>query len=340
MNYLKSQFEEFFNIIENKNNVIIQIHINPDGDAVGSALALSIFLAKLNIKNSVISPNRYPKFLRWLHGSKRIIIATEQFDIVEELYKNADLIIYVDFNTARRAGEKIEKLILNSNCDKILIDHHPEPDTNCNLVISTLKTSSTAEVIFSLIKNSIHFKHIDKRIAEAIYTGMVTDTGSFSYSCNNVSTYEVLSELMKHRIDAQKIHNYIFDTFSLNRLKLIGHSLVNRLVVLPEYATSYIYLTKEDLKSFNYHTGDTEGIVNYGLTLDKIKFTAIFIEREDRIRISFRSKGNFDVNIFARSNFNGGGHKNAAGSESIENMENTIKYFISLLPNYQEQLAE
>ncbi len=340
MQLLTKEFKEFKKILSNSKNIILQMHINPDGDAVGSSIALSIYLKKLGYNNTIVAPNLFPGFLKWMPNSNEIIVATEHHTKVKKLYENADLIIIIDFNSIFRAGDNIANYITNSSATKVLIDHHPQPDDIYNLKISSTKVSSTSELVYHLIDFNNDSKLIDKEIADCLYVGIMTDTGSFSFNCNRSDTYLAVASLMNCGVDGENIHRNVYDTYSENRMRLLGYCLNNRLVVLPEFATSYIYLTKEDLKQFNHKIGDTEGFVNYGLSIDSIRFTALFTERDGKIRISFRSKGDFDVNEFARANFNGGGHKNASGSDSADTIENTIKYFEKLLPLYQKQLKK
>lgn len=317
-------------------NITILTHYNPDGDALGASLALSMYLQQMGHKVSVIVPNSYPEYLAWMPQCNQIFIATEQLDECENILQQANIIFCLDFNAFNRIGI-LEKFVSKLKTFKVLIDHHIDPKPYFDIIYSlTNETSSTSELIYFFISEKMgDKKRITKEIAECLYVGIMTDTGSLSYSCNNPSTYMAVSALVNFKIDVEQIHRRVYDTFSNDRIRLLGYCLSERLQVLEEYATSFIFLTKEDLKRFNYQQGDTEGIVNYGLSIKTVRFTAFFTERDDRIRISFRSKGDFDVNIFARDHFNGGGHRNASGGNSYEDMPTTIEKFINLLKQYK-----
>ncbi|MBO4738249.1 MAG: DHH family phosphoesterase [Bacteroidales bacterium] len=322
-------------------NIAIVIHYNPDGDALGSSLALAMYLTKLGHHVNVLSPNIYPAYLAWMPNCDKVLLATEQLQRCESILAEADIIFCLDFNIFHRAS-LLENALAASKKFKVLIDHHIDPVQDFDIIYSlTTQTSSTSELVYQLIAHKFGDKHlIDKKMAECMYVGIMTDTGSLSYSCNNASTYSIVGDLMNFGIDGEIIHKRVYDNFSEDRVHLLGYCLFKRLIVLDEYSTSYIYLTKEDLNYFNYQQGDTEGIVNYGLSIKNVRFTAIFTERDERIRISFRSKGNFDVNSFAKDHFNGGGHKNASGGNSYVSMSETIDKFVRLLPQYKSLLNQ
>jgi phosphoesterase RecJ-like protein len=326
-------------VIARAKRVVIVSHYNPDGDAVGASLALYHFFANRKIQVNIILPNDIPEFLEWMPAYNTIIIAQNNFKKADSIIKKADLLFFVDMNATHRSGAELEKILDEATAFKILIDHHPEPNIDCDIIYSSTKTSSTCELIYNFL-----FKYLNKKeeltleIAECIYVGIMTDTGSFSYMCNNPNTFLILAELMKLKVDGEKIHRNVYDNYSIARIKLLGLLLCKRLTVLPEFATSYMYLTKKDMLQCNYKRGDTEGFVNYGLSMKIVKFTAFFIERDNRVRISFRSKGNFNVNNFAKKHFGGGGHRNASAAYYEDSLENTIAYFNQLLPLYAEEL--
>lgn len=334
----KSIFQTIKATLTGKKNVVIQMHINPDGDAIGASLGLSLYLNKLGVKNKVVAPNAYPSFLKWLPGALEIVNATERPHIATRLYEEADMIIILDFNAVHRAGNAIGKLLSHAKAPIIMIDHHLQPEPIAMITISEHDSSSTSELIYWLIKENNDIHLLDKEISSALYVGIMTDTGSFSYSCNTPQTYHVIADLVTSEINVDIIHQKVYSTYSENRLRLLGYCINSKLKVFPEFGASYMSLCKEELKQFNHKVGDTEGVVNYGLAIDVVVFTALFTERDDRVRISFRSKGNFDVNMFARTHFNGGGHKNASGADSHESLELTIQKFESLLPLYQEEI--
>lgn len=326
--------------MDRQQEMVILMHHNPDGDALGSALALSIYLEQFGHRCCVIAPNEFPDFLRWMPQADKVHIGSLEPDFCRKKITEAGFIFCLDFNRADRIQD-LQQALEQSNAYKALIDHHIDPDTSFfDFIYSvTTETSSTCELVYNFI---VYYmadkKRLNKAIAECLYVGMITDTGSLSYSCGNPSTYTAVGNLIQMGISGEDIHRKVYDNYSESRMRLLGFSLSERLHVLREYATSYIYLTREDLERFNYKQGDTEGIVNYGLSMQDVRFTAFFSERDGVIRVSFRSKGDFDVNVFAREYFNGGGHRNAAGGNSHDSMEETIARFRKALDNVKDQL--
>ncbi len=331
------KFSKVKELLNKQANIIITSHLNPDGDAIGSSLAMYNFLLQKNHNISVITPNEYPAFLAWMPNSDKILIYEHQQEKALELLNNADIVFCLDFNSIQRA-EKFSEPLKNSGAIKILIDHHTPSEDNFDYIISTVKTSSASELVYDFIVDLGEKHLINKSIAECIYVGIVTDTGSFSYLCNYEKTYLIIAELIKLGVDCEHIHRLVYDTFSENRLRLLGYCLSEKLKVLDEFHTAYIYLSIDDLKKFNYQVGDTEDVVNYALSIKNVNFAVIFIERKKLIRLSFRSKGEFLVNEFAKKHFEGGGHKNAAGGNSYLSLEQTVKKFEELLPQYRKQL--
>ena len=291
----------------------------------------------LDHKVHVISPNDHPKFLKWMPGSNEILNSYQTPELAVSTLSKADIIFCLDFNTVERTNS-LKDTFIASHAIKILIDHHPQPEAFCDHMLSKIETSSTAELVYEFINALDGHEMINKNIAECLYVGIMTDTGSFSYSCNLPQTYMATAKLIKRGIDAQLIHNLVYDTSSENRMRLLGYSLNTAMKIFYEYRAAYIALTKEDLKKFDYQTGDTEGFVNYPISLQNVCMSALFMEMGDQIKISFRSKGNFNVNEFARKHFEGGGHKNAAGGRSKLSMEEVIKKFEQLLPEYKDSL--
>ena len=326
-------------LLSEQKKIAITVHYNPDGDAIGAALALQMYLQQQGHNVSILSPNHYPDFLEWMPQSESIILANNNFELCVDKIKSAEIIFCVDFNQLNRIGT-LEKAVEETTVPKILIDHHISPDTSFDIMYSVPEnTSSTCELVYNFIVNMLDGEQfMNKQIADCLYVGIITDTGSLSYSCNNESTYHILGNLFKYGINGEDIHRKVYDNYSENRIRLLGYCLTERFTVLDEYATSFIYLTKEDLEKYDYKQGDIEGIVNYGLSIKSVRFTALFSERDDRIRLSFRSKGNFNVDDFARTHFKGGGHKNASGGNSYTTMEETIEEFKSLLKQYKHLL--
>lgn len=308
-------------------------HRNPDGDAMGSTLGLYHFLRKNNHEVTVISPNEFPDFLAWLPGSETVQVFEKNQENCTKILKEADIVFTLDFNAFHRTGE-MEKVLEILDTTYIMIDHHQKPDDYATYRYSNISFGSTCEMLYHFICYLEHKDQIDKTIGTCIYTGILTDSGSFRFPNTTGNTHRIVAELIDLGVENTIIPNLLFDNSSYNRLQLLGQALQN-LKVISEHKTSYITLTQEELDKFNHVKGDTEGIVNYGLTIKGIQFTAIFIENKDEniIKISFRSQGNFDVNEFARAHFNGGGHRNAAGGKSELSMEETIAKFENLVQN-------
>lgn len=313
--------------------VAIIPHRNPDGDAMGSTLALYHFLNKNNHEATVISPNEFPDFLAWLPGSEMVRVFETDKENCTQILQEADIVFTLDFNAFHRVGE-MEKVLEVLDTTYIMIDHHQKPDDYAAYTYSDTTFGSTCEMVYNFISFLNQKDQIDKTIGTCIYTGILTDSGSFKFPNTTGDTHRIVAELIDLGVENTKIPNLLFDNSSYNRLQLLGRALQN-LKVLPEHKTSYITLSQEELDRFNYVKGDTEGIVNYGLSIKGIQFTAIFIENKDEkiIKISFRSQGGFDVNEFARAHFNGGGHRNAAGGKSEVSMEETIAKFEKLVHN-------
>jgi len=316
--------------------IAIITHVNPDGDAVGSGLALYHFFKKTNHQPFLITPNEMPEFLSWLPGGDMIKVFDDDSEGTGQMILNADIIINIDFNALNRI-EKIKPYIMRSEAQRIVIDHHPIDSDYANYLIAKTEVSSTAELVYEFIHGFPITNKLDKSIAECIYTGIMTDTVDFKYNVHQ-RTFLILSDLMNYHIDIEKVHTNVYDKFSIERMQLMGYSLYKRLVVLSEYKTAYIYLSKEDQERFNFKTGDSEGFVNLPLSIKNIRFSALFMEKDDITKISFRSKGNFPVNLFSAKYFNGGGHTNAAGGKIELNLHDTIKKFQDLLPVFIDEL--
>ena len=337
-NYLlDTDFIKIQETLDKSGSIIITTHTNPDGDAIGASLAMFLYLSKRGFMVHVVIPDLYPEFLAWMPGAKEIMIFEQHPLECKQLVKEADLIICVDFNNLKRLNELGDEF-RRSDAAKILIDHHLNPSDEFSLKISFNKISSTSELIYDFICESGYKSLIDKHIAECLYTGIAPDTGSFSYSCNYVKTYLITAELFRLGIDGEHIHRLIYDTYSESRLRLLGYAVSGGLRVLPGYHAAYIVLTKEDLERFNYQVGDTEGVVNYALSIRDINLAALFMERDGQVKVSFRSKGSFSVDRLAREHFGGGGHRNASGANCNESLDVTISRFLDLLPSFGEDL--
>ncbi len=321
-------------------NIVIVPHKGPDGDAMGSTLGLMHFLRDKGHKATVIAPNDYPHFLKWLPGNEEVIIYENDKEKADGLIAEAQIVFTLDFNNLSRCGSMQDSL-LASDAVFVMIDHHQEPSDYAHYTYSDSAMSSTCEMVYKFIEKLRASKKITPEIATCLYTGIMTDTGSFRFASTSADTHKVIANLIEKGAENAQIHNNIFDTNSETKLQLLGTALQN-LKVNKELRTAYISLSQEELDKHNFKKGDTEGFVNYGLSLDGIVFAVIFIEKEneDLIKMSFRSKGDFDVNKFARAHFEGGGHINAAGGKSDISLNDTIVKFNEILPQYSDQLRK
>ncbi len=324
------------NSIAGGNNITVITHHNPDGDAIGSALALYLYLLKKTNKQAtvnVVIPNKLPGFLDWLPGIETVITGEKENQNASNIIAMADIIFCLDFNTPRRTGI-LEKALLNAEAEKILIDHHPSPNCDSKITLSNTFYSSTSELVYDVIKNSGDLNLIDKDIATCLFTGIMTDTGCFSFNSSSANTYSIISNLLGYGINKDLIYNKVYNNFSVDRMHLLGYCLNEKLNVLPEYQTAYISISKKEQDRFNYVPGDTEGFVNFPLSIKEIMFSVLFIEFEKYVKISLRSSGEFSANKFSKEVFNGGGHFNAAGAESKLSLQDTIDQFVKYLPTY------
>lgn len=333
MNTLSEIKEE----LSNKKNIVITTHTNPDGDAIGSSLGLFHYLKKKGHNVVAVVPNEFPDFYNWMPGSDKILVFQHQANQVRTHLSNADIVFCLDYNTEKRTGILCDDL-MKVEAPKILIDHHLSPDEHFVYKLSDTKASSTGELVYDFIEMLGDADLIDQTIGTCIYTSLLTDTGSFSYAIHSKRPFEIASQLVDKGIDIEKIRRLVYDTFSENRIRLLGYCLTERLVVMEDCRAAYIYLSKEDLKKFNYQIGDTEGVVNYPLSMKRINFAILITEKNGQVRLSFRSKGDFSVDKFARTYFDGGGHSNAAGGTSKKSMDETIKLLRSYIPKHKKEL--
>ena len=324
-------------LAKERSNIVVVPHENPDGDAVGSAIGLAEILQNNGHNVSIVLPNNYPNFLKWFSSGIEILIYERRKKKARERIDAADLLFCLDFNEPKRAG-KLEKQLIEFSKPKILIDHHPLPDPFCDYIISEPAYSSTSELIFDVAVKLGKAPFINYNAAEALYVGILTDTGSFSHSISRPNVFNVVSKLLKYGINVDKIQSNIYHNFSAERMKLLGYCLNEKMEVFNELRTAVISLTKEEQAKYNFQIGDSEGFVNYPLSISDVVFSALFIEKEEWVKASFRSKGSFSVNEFSRNHFNGGGHLNAAGGESNETLEKTLEKFKKLLIQYKYQL--
>lgn len=319
--------------------IVVTTHLNPDGDALGSMLGMYWFLKGMECDVTPVSPNDYPEFLRWLPGNDAVVEYVSRKSYASKLIREAEVIFFLDYNDAKRGGD-MKDVLAASKAKKIMIDHHPYPQLPVDIAISNTQSSSTAELVYEFIMAIGAGSHMNKMVAECLYTGIMTDTGCFSYNSSRTRTFEVASHLLNFSIDKDGIFSRIYNNFSAHRMRLLGYCLNEKMQVLPEFHTAFISLSLEEQERFNFATGDSEGFVNYPLSIKGVFFTALFIERKDKVKISFRSRGAFPANAFSEKNFSGGGHLNAAGGESTLSLEETINKFKNLLPQYAKELNQ
>jgi phosphoesterase RecJ-like protein len=332
------KIEELKTFLEKPRSIVIVGHRNPDGDAMGSTLALKHYLTKKGHNATVVVPNEYPEFLHWLPGSDCTYRFDWQNSQSQKAINNSDIIFLLDFNALHRVGSDMQHTLEKYPNDFAMIDHHQQPD-DVKYMFSDVEICSTSQMVYQFIEMNTDLDLIDADIATCIYTGIMTDTGSFRFRSTTSTTHRIIADLIDKGAQNDRIHNNVYDANSYNRLLLLGQALSN-LQILPSYKTAYITLTDEEKKRFDFQKGDTEGIVNYALSLKGIIFAAIFIEDREQeiIKISFRSKGNFSVNQFSRNHFEGGGHDNAAGGKSNVSLSETVTKFAALVATYKSEL--
>ncbi len=332
VNVLKTYFEE-------PKRIVFVAHKNPDGDAVGSTTAMAMLYQKLGHKVKVVLPNGIPDFIAWMPNADDVYRYDLQNTQSKNVIQKADVIFLLDFNALHRVGEDMQKCLESFKGKFIMIDHHQQPDDVAMVTYSDTSICSTCQMVYHFAEKMNYLEHIDAAIATSLYTGIMTDTGSFRFPSTTSTTHRIIADLIDKGAQNANIHNQVFGNNSYSRLQLLGQSLTN-LKVIEDCKTAYITLTQQELKQYNYQKGDTEGVVNYALSLKGIVFAAIFIEDTDQgiVKISFRSKGKFSVNQFARNYFDGGGHDNAAGARSVLSLEETIEKFLGLVPNYKQDL--
>jgi phosphoesterase RecJ-like protein len=317
---------ELKSLLEQKPKVLITMHKGPDGDAVGSSLGFYHFLKQKGVDAVVVAPDNYPKFLKWLPGCNKIIDSERYPHKAEKAIKDCDLIFCLDFNHPSRLGA-FQDMVMKSEKTKYVIDHHQDPDGFADHYYVDSNASSTAEMIYRLAAQMEEIEMINADAAICLYTGLVTDTGSFRFSSVTPAVLQIAANLMSKGIDHVRVYNEIYDSSSLDRLKLRGYALSEKTVVIGDTGAAYISLNEEELERFNYHSGDTEGLVNYALSIEGVHVAGFFYERDGYVKLSLRSKGQVEVNKIAGALFQGGGHKMAAGGRSDLSLVDTVAKF-------------
>ncbi|MDR1582710.1 MAG: bifunctional oligoribonuclease/PAP phosphatase NrnA [Prevotellaceae bacterium] len=334
-----TKIAKLLELLKASKRIAIVTHVNPDGDAIGSAIGWSNFLRKRGFHTVIIVPNHFPDFLKWINGTENIYVCFNQKDTCEKLLKEADLLFCLDFNKLSRL-DALGDFISTLDIKKVLIDHHTGvEEKDFTLTFSKIPMSSTCEIVYRIIWQITQEKQVSLQIAEALYAGIMTDTGAFTHSCSS-ELFRIVADLMECGINREKIHSAVYNSFSVNRMRLMGYC-ITKMEVLPEYRTAYFSLTKEELDRFEFQPGDTEGFVNIPLSIKGIVLSVLFTESKDNyIKLSLRSVGDFSVDRMARKYFNGGGHKHASGGKSFASLDETVSFFKSVLPEMQELKIE
>ncbi|MDB2622240.1 bifunctional oligoribonuclease/PAP phosphatase NrnA [Flavobacteriales bacterium] len=331
-------FDSIHKELNKKPRILITTHRSPDGDAMGSSLALYQVLVKQGFEVSVVVPNSYPKFLHWLPCNKEVVEYEGNEKNANTRIDSAELIFCLDFNDLGRTDMMSESL-QNSTATFVMIDHHQDPSDFADIMFSVPGISSTAQLVYEFIENMGWSSLLTQDIAECIYTGLITDTGSFRFSSVDARTHEIASKLIEVGLKQAHIHQRLFDNNKESRLKLLGYCLSEKLEVLPEYKTAVMSLSQEELDRFHFVKGDTEGFVNYALSIDGVIFTAFFVQNENKVKISFRSLNDFRANLLSKKHFSGGGHINAAGGVHEGSLDEAIRKFKTILPDYKDELS-
>lgn len=331
---------EIKSLLATPQKIVITTHHKPDGDAMGSSLGLYAYLIQQGHHVSVITPTDYPYFLHWLPNNADVIIYTDEQERSAKLVADASLIFCLDFNTLSRINE-LGELVRASDAYKIMIDHHLDPEDFDDYRHWSINACAAAQLVYEFIVNELgDAASMNKDIATCLYTGIMTDSGSFRFESANAAVYRIAADLIDLGAEHWRIHQLVYDNATENRLRFLGHCLSEKLEILREFNTAIIKVSKEELKAFNIVTGDTEGIVNYALSINGIKLAAFIIERSDKVKLSLRSTGDFPANEICKRYFNGGGHRNAAGGVSDKGLEDTVLDFKALLVEYKNQLLQ
>jgi phosphoesterase RecJ-like protein len=336
---MKEALASFAKEISSPKKIFITTHVKPDADALGSSLGLANYLIKKGHDVAVVTPSDYPSFLNWMKGNENVLDFSNPNDVIQAKKKleEAEVIFCLDFSVLHRVNE-LGELIRDSDAYVVNIDHHQDPEDFADYRLWSTKAAATCELVYELIVDLGDKSLIDKDIAECLYAGIMTDTGGFRHPNTTKNVHLVVAELLDLGADTSQIANWIYDSNSVNRLKFIGFAISRRLVIREDLHLAYFTISKKDLKKYQSRTGDTEGLVNYALSLEGIKLAALFSEREDGIKISFRSSTEVAVNKFAAAYFNGGGHKNASGGKSSLGLKETVELFESLVEEHQSEL--
>lgn len=333
----KNLISELKKTIESSPRIAITTHHNPDGDAIGSALGLYHALNAKGFTAHLVTPNNFPEFLGWLPDADKIYHYSKNKKEVEDILLNADLVFCLDFNGYKRVEEMCD-VLEKTTAKKVLIDHHPEPESPFDIMFSFTEVSSTAELVYEVIVQLFGNDAITYNSAVSLYTGIMTDTGSFSYACSRERTFVIAGNLIAKGVNVEEVQGLVYNNFSENRMRLLGYSLAERLKVYPEHRAACIWLTRDDMNRFKHQIGDTEGFVNYPLSIKGIIFSVLFTENDHFVKVSLRSRGNFAANEFSKLYYQGGGHKNAAGGKAFMSIDEAVRQFEELIAKHSKEL--
>lgn len=332
-----SDLTSLIELLAQPRKIVITTHHKPDGDAMGSSLGLYHYLVQLGHHATVITPTDYPPNLHWLPANENVVIYTENIELSASLVADAEIVFCLDFNALSRINE-LGELVRGSAAIKVMIDHHLDPEDFDDYRYWDINACATAQLIHGFIVKVLNgAAYINKDVATCLYTGIMTDSGSFRFPNVTSDVHRIVADLMDHGAVNWQIHEAVYNNASENALRFLGHCL-DKMVILPEYHTALFSVSRQELQQYNIGTGDTEGIVNYGLNIAGMRLAAFIVERDDKVKLSLRSKGEVPANEICRKYFNGGGHRNAAGGHSTETLEQTIEKFKSILPEYKRLL--
>lgn len=336
----KKDISRLRKLIDEATNVVITTHMSPDGDALGSSLGLVRVCELLGKDVHVVVPDNPTRQLHFLPGYNDIVVYCKYKDFAEGLISRADLIFCLDYNMLMRI-DRVQDAVRNATAPKVMIDHHLMPEPFCDITFSRPEASSTCMLVFKVLCALELYEAISRDTAECLLSGMMTDTGNFSYNANDPDIYTIISELIKCGADHNRLSKLIFDTFSADCLKLNAYAIANRMEVWEQYGAALITLTRDELNSYGYKPGYTEGLVNRPLAIEKVVYSTFMRQESNYVKISMRSKDDFPCDVICRDYFNGGGHKNASGGEFPGTMQQAIDLFVSLLQdNYDKYIKK
>jgi len=334
---LEKEIKEIKALLETPIRAVIIPHMNPDGDALGSCLGWSQYLKLKGHQTQVIAPNSFPIFYDWLLESENILDYDKKPNKVKEALENVDVIFFLDYNDLKRIGD-LRSVVENHSAKFVMIDHHRQPTDFCDIMISKPGKSSTSEMVYEVIEALGDKNLINKSIGECLYTGIITDTGSFRFGSTTKETHLAAAHLLEAGVDPDQVYTRVYDNNTIDKMHLMGFVLVEKLKQVDNLAASYISISEEEQNRFNFQRGDSEGFVNYGLSVKGMKAAGFFRESEGFIKVSLRSKNDFDVNVIARAHFNGGGHKNAAGGRLDMSLPEAISHFETIMKQHSDEL--